>query len=179
MKPSLSTAKLEKLLVKMPGIEISKKDLKKIDAKHKCTFCGFLLNKRMEAKCKHFFCQSCVKIILGRPNPRCPEDQEKLNENNVSAHPFTKDELESILLHCPSDPCKWFGNYKKWMDHIKDTCENAPVICKNCKDKIRRKDIKNHEEFCHKVDTDNCQVIGCNHDKIPKRNKFRQRCYTN
>ena len=49
----------------MPGIEISKKDLKKIDAKHKCTFCGFLLNKRMEAKCKHFFCQSCVEIILG------------------------------------------------------------------------------------------------------------------
>ncbi|XP_046855644.1 TNF receptor-associated factor 3-like isoform X4 [Xenia sp. Carnegie-2017] len=149
----------------MPGTKIRDEDRKNIDPKFFCTYCYLLLVNPMQTKCGHLFCQSCIDIILGSPDSKCPEDEEKLSRNEVFPDAFTKRELNRIKLHCPSEKCQWFGIYEKLendceyrnvkceycgkdvphaslKDHMKKVCENAPVVCKYCKKKIPRKILK-------------------------------------
>ncbi|XP_046855200.1 TNF receptor-associated factor 5-like [Xenia sp. Carnegie-2017] len=112
----------------MPGIKIRDVDRKKIPAKYICTSCHFLLVNPTQTMCGHLFCQSCIDIILGSSNPKCPEDQEKLSRNDVFPDAFTKRELKSIRLHCPSEQCEWFGSYEELEGHYQ-VCEHALISC--------------------------------------------------
>ncbi|XP_046855636.1 TNF receptor-associated factor 3-like [Xenia sp. Carnegie-2017] len=112
----------------MPGTKIRDEDRKNIDAKFFCTYCHFLLVNPMQKKCGHLFCQSCIDIIFGSPDPKCPEDQEKLIKNEVFPDAFTKRELNRIKLHCPSKKCQWSGIYEKLEGHY-EVCEHALISC--------------------------------------------------
>ncbi|XP_046855203.1 TNF receptor-associated factor 2-like [Xenia sp. Carnegie-2017] len=66
--------------------------------------------------------------IYRDPNPKCPEDQEKLSKDDVFPDTFTKRELKIIRSHCPFEKCKWFGTYKDLEDHSQ-VCEHALISC--------------------------------------------------
>ncbi|XP_046855227.1 TNF receptor-associated factor 3-like [Xenia sp. Carnegie-2017] len=60
--------------------------------------------------------------------------------------------------------------------HLENVCENYPVACKYCKEKIPRKDIEHHESTtCDEVLAEcEFQAIGCSYDKTLKRKQIRQ-----
>ncbi|XP_046855204.1 TNF receptor-associated factor 3-like [Xenia sp. Carnegie-2017] len=157
----------------MPGIKIRDVDRKKIQPYLICTYCCLLLVNPMQTSCGHLFCQSCIDILFRSPDPKCPEDQEKLNKNRINPDAFRKRELKSFLLHCPSEECKWFGPYEELEDHM---CENSPVVCKYCKKKIPRKDIEQHESTTCDEGTTNYefQAIGCSYDETVNQDNVRQ-----
>ncbi|XP_046855620.1 TNF receptor-associated factor 3-like isoform X2 [Xenia sp. Carnegie-2017] len=129
----------------MPGIKIRDEDREKINAKYICTRCHLLLVNPMQTICGHLFCLSCINIILGDPDPKCPEDQEKLSRNDVFPDAFTKRELKSIRLHCPSEQCKWFGSYEELEGHYQ-VCEHALISCvhKQCNIQLPRSLLGEH-----------------------------------
>ncbi|XP_046855659.1 TNF receptor-associated factor 3-like isoform X1 [Xenia sp. Carnegie-2017] len=136
----------------MVGTKIRDEDRKNIHSKYICTYCDDLLVNPIQTSCEHSFCQSCIEILLGRPNPKCTEDEEHLNRNNIFPNDDIKQELNCIVLHCPNEKCKWLGPYQELKGHIGSTCEYAPVVCAYCKDRIRRKDIEDHlNKFCRKI----------------------------
>ncbi|XP_046855196.1 TNF receptor-associated factor 3-like [Xenia sp. Carnegie-2017] len=129
----------------MPGTKIRDKDREKINKKFICTYCHQLLINPMQTSCGHLFCQSCIDIILEGPNPKCPDDQEKLTKNKIFPDAFTKRELKMILLHCPSDKCDWFGNYDELKSHSQ-VCEHAIISCihKQCNIQLPRSLLDEH-----------------------------------
>ncbi|XP_046860806.1 TNF receptor-associated factor 6-B-like [Xenia sp. Carnegie-2017] len=129
----------------MPGIKIRDEDREKINAKYICTRCHLLLVNPMQTMCGHLFCQSCINIILRDPDPKCPEDQEKLSRNDVFPDAFTKRELKSIRLHCPSEQCEWFGSYEELEGHSQ-VCEHALISCvhKQCNIQLPRSLLGEH-----------------------------------
>ncbi|XP_046855631.1 TNF receptor-associated factor 3-like [Xenia sp. Carnegie-2017] len=129
----------------MPGIKIRKEDQEKIHSKFLCTSCHYLLLNPVQTMCGHLFCQSCMDILLRSPDAKCPEDQEKLNKNNVFPDAFTKRELKSIRLHCPSEQCEWFGSYEELERHYQ-VCEHALISCvhKQCNIQLPRSLLGEH-----------------------------------
>ncbi|XP_046855642.1 TNF receptor-associated factor 6-B-like isoform X3 [Xenia sp. Carnegie-2017] len=129
----------------MPGTKIRDEDRKNIDPKFFCTYCYLLLVNPMQTKCGHLFCQSCIDIILGSPDSKCPEDEEKLSRNEVFPDAFTKRELNRIKLHCPSEKCQWFGIYEKLEGHYQ-VCEHALINCihKQCNIQLPRSLLGEH-----------------------------------
>ncbi|XP_046839927.1 TNF receptor-associated factor 3-like [Xenia sp. Carnegie-2017] len=127
----------------MPGIKIRDEDREKINAKYICSH--LLLVNPMQTMCGHLFCQSCINIILGDPDLKCPEDQEKLSRNDVFPDAFTKRELKSIRLHCPSEQCEWFGSYEELEGHYQ-VCEHALISCvhKQCNIQLPRSLLGEH-----------------------------------
>ncbi|XP_046855651.1 TNF receptor-associated factor 6-B-like isoform X2 [Xenia sp. Carnegie-2017] len=159
----------------MVGTKIRDEDRKNIHSKYIFTYCDDLLVNPIQTSCEHSFCQSCIEILLGRPNPKCTEDEEHLNRNNIFPNDDIKQELNCIVLHCPNEKCKWLGPYQELKGHIGSTCKYAPVVCPYCKDRIRRKDIEDHlNKFCRKIhifpNDDikqelNCIVLHCPNEK--------------
>ncbi|XP_046856596.1 TNF receptor-associated factor 5-like [Xenia sp. Carnegie-2017] len=135
----------------MPGIKIRDEDREKIPAKYICTYCHHLINP-MQTMRGHLFCKSCIDIIFGNPDPKCPEDKENLTKENVFPDAFTKRELKKIKLHCPSEECKWFGKYEELGGHSQ-VCEHALISCihKQCIIQLPRsllaKHLKNECEY--------------------------------
>ncbi|XP_046855637.1 TNF receptor-associated factor 3-like [Xenia sp. Carnegie-2017] len=129
----------------MPGIKIRNKNLQKIDARLICTYCHLLLVNPMQTMCGHLFCKSCIDIVLGSPDPKCPEDEEKLIKTDVFPDNFAKRELKSIRLFCPSEQCKWFGAYDELEGHSQ-VCEHALISCihKQCNVQLPRSLLDEH-----------------------------------
>ncbi|XP_046855708.1 TNF receptor-associated factor 5-like isoform X2 [Xenia sp. Carnegie-2017] len=136
----------------MPGVKIRDEDREKIPAKYICTYCHHHLINPMQTMCGHLFCKSCMDIILGNPDPKCPEDKENLTKENVFPDAFTKRELKRIHLHCPSEECKWFGTYEELEGHSR-VCEHALISCihKQCNIQLPRslfgEHLKNECEY--------------------------------
>ncbi|XP_046855628.1 TNF receptor-associated factor 3-like isoform X1 [Xenia sp. Carnegie-2017] len=178
----------------MPGINIRDEDREKIHPKFLCTYCHHLLVNPKQTSCGHLFCESCIDIILGRTDPKCPEDQEKLSRNDVFPDAFTKREMKSIRLHCPSEQCEWFGTYEELEghsqvcehaliscihkqcniqlprylldEHLKNDCEYRNVKCEYCGKDVPYASLKDHvEKVCENV------PVPCNYceKKIPRK----------
>ncbi|XP_046855193.1 TNF receptor-associated factor 3-like [Xenia sp. Carnegie-2017] len=107
----------------MVGNEIRDEDRKNIHSKYICTYCDDLLVNPIQTSCEHLFCQSCIEILFGCPNPKCTEDEEHLNRNNIFPNDDIKQELNCIVLHCPNEKCKWLGPYQELKTSIE---EDAP-----------------------------------------------------
>ncbi|XP_046855192.1 TNF receptor-associated factor 3-like [Xenia sp. Carnegie-2017] len=129
----------------MPGTKIRNKDQETLHAKYICTHCHLLLFNPMQTLCGHLFCESCIEILLGNPDPKCPEDQEKLCRNEIFPDTFTKRELKKIRLHCPYEQCKWFGTYEELESHSQ-VCEHALINCihKQCNIQLPRSLLGEH-----------------------------------
>ncbi|XP_046856582.1 TNF receptor-associated factor 6-like [Xenia sp. Carnegie-2017] len=130
----------------MPGIKIHDEDREKIHSRYFCGYCNLLVvNPIQTSSCGHLFCQACFDILLGGPDPKCPEDQEKLSKKNAFPDNFIKRELKSIRLHCPSEKCKWFGAYEELEGHSQ-VCEHALTSCihKQCNIQLPRSLLDEH-----------------------------------
>ncbi|XP_046855664.1 TNF receptor-associated factor 3-like [Xenia sp. Carnegie-2017] len=129
----------------MPGTKIRNEDQETLHAKYICTHCHLLLFSPMQTMCGHLFCESCIEILLGNPDPKCPEDQEKLCRNEIFPDTFTKRELKKIRLHCPYEQCKWFGSYQELESHSQ-VCEHALINCihKQCNIQLPRSLLDEH-----------------------------------
>ncbi|XP_046855647.1 TNF receptor-associated factor 6-like [Xenia sp. Carnegie-2017] len=118
---------------------------KKIHPKFICTYCHHLLVNPMQTSCGHLFCESCIDIVLGCSDPRCPEDEQELNQNEVFPDAFARRELRTIRLHCPSNNCNWFGTYEELEGHSQ-VCEHALISCvhKQCNIQLHRSLLDEH-----------------------------------
>ncbi|XP_067895067.1 TNF receptor-associated factor 3 isoform X2 [Heterodontus francisci] len=149
----------------------------KLENKYKCEHCRLALCNPKQTECGHRFCESCVRKILGSPNPVCPVDNVPLFENTVFKDICCKKEvlalqiycrneingckkqlplgkLEGHLLDCPYQevPCARRGctemvQRKDLADHLNSSCKYREQTCKYCKKEITIAELKKHEDF--------------------------------
>ncbi|CAB4014322.1 TNF receptor-associated factor 2 isoform X1 [Paramuricea clavata] len=161
----------------MPGTKITDEDRQSIDAKFICTSCNLLLYIPFQTECGHLMCQSCIENLLKSLRPNiCPEDGKELNEEKVFPDVFTRRQLSGLRLQCANPGCSWRGAYEQLEEHVRTSCEGAPVTCKYCKEDFLRKDIEKHERHdCNEAPaTCEYEPVGCNQDKTLKRKELRQ-----
>ncbi|CAB4030004.1 TNF receptor-associated factor 6, partial [Paramuricea clavata] len=82
-------------------------------------------------------------------HPNCPEDGEKLSKERVFPDAFIRRELNGLLLQCANPGCSWRGAYEQLEEHVRTSCEGAPVTCKYCKEDFLRKTLKRKEMCQH------------------------------
>ncbi|XP_015750498.1 PREDICTED: TNF receptor-associated factor 6-like [Acropora digitifera] len=120
-----------------------------LENKYECPICLLGLREPVQTLCGHRFCRGCILRSIRDAGPKCPVDNEHLEESQLNPDNFAKREMLNHPVFCRWQglyECPWKGPLGKLEDHLKE-CGFVEVSCpKNCGNKFQRKDLKKHLE---------------------------------
>ncbi|XP_044174913.1 TNF receptor-associated factor 6-like isoform X1 [Acropora millepora] len=120
-----------------------------LENKYECPICLLGLREPVQTLCGHRFCRGCILRSIRDAGPKCPVDNEHLEEWQLNPDNFARREMLNHPVFCRLKKlyeCPWKGPLSKLEDHLKE-CDFVDVLCpKNCGREFQRKDLKKHLE---------------------------------
>ncbi|XP_015777915.1 PREDICTED: TNF receptor-associated factor 6-like isoform X11 [Acropora digitifera] len=120
-----------------------------LENKYECPICLLGLREPVQTLCGHRFCRGCILRSIRDAGPKCPVDNEHLDEWQLNPDNFARREMLNHTVFCrfkKLHECPWKGPLSKLEDHLKE-CDFVAVSCpKNCGMEFQRKDLKKHLE---------------------------------
>lgn len=128
-------------------IFLDQKDLSNIE----CPICYNVVKDGRTDRCGHTFCLECITESLAQ-HAVCPLNKFPLEKAELIKVFMFAELLKQKEVRCVNfaSQCTWTGNLEFLDEHLKNTCELAPVPCPNkpCNASPRRKSLKEHLETC-------------------------------
>ena len=119
--------------------------------KYTCNICKKILkDPQLTACCGQHYCQSCLNYWFTTNYRRsCPHCRTERSGFQYFLNKSVKREIDSLRIHCTNkeEGCQWIGELGSLKDHLElaNRCGYVEVECpKNCKTKMKRKDLSNH-----------------------------------
>ncbi|XP_015777801.1 PREDICTED: TNF receptor-associated factor 6-like isoform X8 [Acropora digitifera] len=118
-----------------------------LENKYECPICLLGLREPVQTPCGHRFCRGCILRSMRDAGPKCPVDNEHLDEWQLNPDIFAKREMLNHPVFCrlkKVHECPWKGPLGELEDHLNE-CDFVDVSCpKNCGKEFQRKDLKKH-----------------------------------
>ncbi|XP_015777910.1 PREDICTED: TNF receptor-associated factor 6-like isoform X6 [Acropora digitifera] len=118
-----------------------------LENKYECPICLLGLREPVQTLCGHRFCRGCILRSIRDAGPKCPVDDQHLDEWQLNPDNFARREMLNHTVFCrfkKLHECPWKGPLSKLEDHLKE-CDFVDVSCpKNCGEEFQRKDLKKH-----------------------------------
>ncbi|XP_015777802.1 PREDICTED: TNF receptor-associated factor 6-like isoform X9 [Acropora digitifera] len=118
-----------------------------LENKYECPICLLGLREPVQTPCGHRFCRGCILRSMRDAGPKCPVDNEHLDEWQLNPDNFARREMLNHTVFCrfkKLHECPWKGPLSKLEDHLNE-CDFVDVSCpKNCGKEFQRKDLKKH-----------------------------------
>ncbi|XP_074605804.1 TNF receptor-associated factor 6-like [Acropora palmata] len=120
-----------------------------LENKYVCPICFSVFREPVQTPCGHIFCRGCILRSIRDAGPKCPVDNEHLDEGQLFPDNFIKREILNHLVFCrlkTVHECPWKGPLANLEDHLNE-CDFVDVSCpNNCGKEFQRRDLKNHLE---------------------------------
>ncbi|XP_040830969.1 TNF receptor-associated factor 3 isoform X2 [Ochotona curzoniae] len=126
------------------------KFVKPVEDKYKCEKCRQVLCNPKQTECGHRFCESCMANVLSSPSPKCTACQESIAKDKVFKDNCCKREILALQICCRNESrgCAEQLTLGHLLVHLKNVCqfEELPCVRPDCKEKVLRKDLRDHVE---------------------------------
>ncbi|XP_011806825.1 PREDICTED: TNF receptor-associated factor 3 isoform X3 [Colobus angolensis palliatus] len=126
------------------------KFVKTVEDKYKCEKCRLVLCSPKQTECGHRFCESCMAALLSSSSPKCTACQESIVKDKVFKDNCCKREILALQIYCRNESrgCAEQLTLGHLLVHLKNDChfEELPCIRADCKEKVLRKDLRDHVE---------------------------------
>ncbi|XP_036284915.1 TNF receptor-associated factor 3 isoform X3 [Pipistrellus kuhlii] len=126
------------------------KFVKAVEDKYKCEKCQLVLCNPKQTECGHRFCDSCMASLLGSASPKCTACQESILKDKVFRDNCCKREILALQVHCRNDGrgCAEQLALGQLLVHLRNDCQFEELPCEraDCKDRVLRKDLRDHVE---------------------------------
>ncbi|XP_015777805.1 PREDICTED: TNF receptor-associated factor 6-like isoform X11 [Acropora digitifera] len=137
-----------------------------LENKYECPICLLGLREPVQTLCGHRFCRGCILRSIRDAGPKCPVDNEHLDEWQLNPDIFAKREMLNHPVFCrlkKVHECPWKGPLGELENHFQD-CPQYPLSCEKCgKENIPRNEMQDHnEKECPRAEL-KCpfNVVGC------------------
>uniref|UniRef100_A0A2K5R0T4 TNF receptor-associated factor n=2 Tax=Platyrrhini TaxID=9479 RepID=A0A2K5R0T4_CEBIM len=126
------------------------KFVKAVEDKYKCEKCRLVLCSPKQTECGHRFCESCMAALLSSSSPKCTACQESIVKDKVFKDNCCKREILALQIYCRNESrgCAEQLTLGHLLVHLKNDCqfEELPCVRADCKEKVLRKDLRDHVE---------------------------------
>ncbi|XP_036162247.1 TNF receptor-associated factor 3 isoform X2 [Myotis myotis] len=126
------------------------KFVKTVEDKYKCEKCQLVLCNPKQTECGHRFCDSCMATVLGSASPKCTACQESIVKDKVFKDNCCKREILALQIHCRNvgRGCAEQLALGQLLVHLRNDCqfEELPCVRADCKERVLRKDLRDHVE---------------------------------
>ncbi|NP_001372071.1 TNF receptor-associated factor 3 isoform 4 [Homo sapiens] len=126
------------------------KFVKTVEDKYKCEKCHLVLCSPKQTECGHRFCESCMAALLSSSSPKCTACQESIVKDKVFKDNCCKREILALQIYCRNESrgCAEQLMLGHLLVHLKNDChfEELPCVRPDCKEKVLRKDLRDHVE---------------------------------
>ncbi|MEJ1275935.1 TNF receptor-associated factor 3 [Cricetulus griseus] len=140
------------------------KFVKTVEDKYKCEKCRLVLCNPKQTECGHRFCESCMAALLSSSSPKCTACQESIIKDKVFKDNCCKREILALQICCRNEGrgCAEQLTLGHLLMHLKSECqfEELPCLRADCKEKVLRRDLRDHVEKACKY-----REATCNHCK--------------
>ncbi|KAL4613438.1 TNF receptor-associated factor 6-like isoform X1 [Arapaima gigas] len=114
-----------------------------LELKYECPICLLGLRAAVQTPCGHRFCRGCIEKSIRDSGPRCPVDNEELQEDQLFPDNFAKREILSLTVICPHAGCNQRMELRK-LDHHRVLCQFAMAPCPLCQDSVTKNQLEEH-----------------------------------
>uniref|UniRef100_A0A8C5VE11 TNF receptor-associated factor n=1 Tax=Microcebus murinus TaxID=30608 RepID=A0A8C5VE11_MICMU len=126
------------------------KFVKAVEDKYKCEKCRLVLCNPKQTECGHRFCETCMAALLSSSSPKCTACQESIIKDKVFKDNCCKREILALQIYCRNESrgCAEQLTLGHLLVHLKNDCqfEELPCARADCKEKVLRKDLRDHVE---------------------------------
>ncbi|XP_012502583.1 PREDICTED: TNF receptor-associated factor 3 [Propithecus coquereli] len=126
------------------------KFVKAVEDKYKCEKCRLVLCNPKQTECGHRFCETCMAALLSSSSPKCTACQESIIKDKVFKDNCCKREILALQIYCRNESrgCAEQLTLGHLLVHLKNDCqfEELPCVRADCKEKVLRKDLRDHVE---------------------------------
>ncbi|XP_010605570.1 TNF receptor-associated factor 3 isoform X3 [Fukomys damarensis] len=126
------------------------KFVKAVEDKYKCEKCRLVLCNPKQTECGHRFCESCMAALLSSSSPKCTACQEGIVKEKVFKDNCCKREILALQICCRNEGrgCAEQLTLGHLLVHLKNDCqfEELPCLRADCKEKVLRRDLRDHVE---------------------------------
>ncbi|KAM4618012.1 TNF receptor-associated factor 6 [Discoglossus pictus] len=132
-----------------------------LESKYECPICLMALREAVQTPCGHRFCKGCILKSIRDAGPKCPVDNEILQEKQLFSDNFAKREILSLTVKCPSQGCLAKMELRRLESHLTG-CEFASKECRQCQASIQKSLLEEHMRVdCprRQVHCENCSLV--------------------
>uniref|UniRef100_A0A8C8ZD42 TNF receptor-associated factor n=1 Tax=Prolemur simus TaxID=1328070 RepID=A0A8C8ZD42_PROSS len=126
------------------------KFVKAVEDKYKCEKCRLVLCNPKQTECGHRFCETCMAALLSSSSPKCTACQESIIKDKVFKDNCCKREILALQIYCRNESrgCAEQLTLGHLLVHLKNDCQFEELSCvrADCKEKVLRKDLRDHVE---------------------------------
>lgn len=124
--------------------------VKAVEDKYKCEKCRLVLCNPKQTECGHRFCETCMAALLSSSSPKCTACQEGIVKDKVFKDNCCKREILALQIYCRNEGrgCAEQLTLGHLLVHLKNDCQFEELYCvrADCKEKVLRKDLRDHVE---------------------------------
>uniref|UniRef100_A0AC11BNZ7 TNF receptor associated factor 3 n=1 Tax=Ovis aries TaxID=9940 RepID=A0AC11BNZ7_SHEEP len=124
--------------------------VKAVEDKYKCEKCRLVLCSPKQTECGHRFCETCMGALLSSSSPKCTACQEVIIKDKVFKDNCCKREILALQIFCRNEGrgCAEQLALGHLLVHLKNDCqfEELPCVRADCKERVLRKDLRDHVE---------------------------------
>ncbi|PWZ33654.1 hypothetical protein Zm00014a_011545 [Zea mays] len=133
-----------------------------------CPVCRTLVypNEALQTQCTHLYCKSCLAYVVATTQA-CPYDGYLVTEADskplVESNKTLAETIGKVTVYClyNKSGCQWHGELSACVTHG-TACAygNSPVVCNRCGTQIVHRQVQEHAQVCHGLQSQTQQADG-------------------
>ncbi|KAG2607215.1 AT-rich interactive domain-containing protein 1A-like [Panicum virgatum] len=143
-------------------------NIQSLPGEYFCPVCRTLIypNEAVQTQCTHLYCKPCLSYVVATTKA-CPYDGYLVTEADskplMESNKTLAETIGKVTVHClyHKSGCQWYGTLSACVTHG-TTCAygNSPVICNRCGTQIVHRQVQEHAQLCHGLQSQTQQADG-------------------
>ncbi|AQK96878.1 hypothetical protein ZEAMMB73_Zm00001d011427 [Zea mays] len=143
-------------------------NIQSLPGEYFCPVCRTLVypNEALQTQCTHLYCKSCLAYVVATTQA-CPYDGYLVTEADskplMESNKTLAETIGKVAVYClyNKSGCQWHGELSACTTHG-TTCAygNSPVVCNRCGTQIVHRQVQEHAQLCHGLQSQTQQADG-------------------